>query len=68
MNYYKTQQSAGFPTAKCGVCPIKIRPQSAKTQSAGEQSAGFMCIALLSENEAIRIQSDLIKEKYIQLL
>ena len=43
MNCYKTQQSAGFPTAKCGVCPTKIQPQSAKTQSAGEQSAGFMC-------------------------
>ena len=46
---YKTQQSvgfrpqsAGFTPAKCGDCPIKIWPQSAKTQSAGEQSAGFM--------------------------
>ena len=36
-------QSAGFAPAKCGDCPIKIWPQSAKTQSAGPQSAGFMC-------------------------
>ena len=58
MNCYKTQQSAGFPTAKCGVCPIKIRPQSAKTQSAGEQSAGFMCTLI---NSKTTIQLSLFK-------
>ena len=42
-----TPQSAGFTPAKCGDCPIKIWPQSAKTQSAGPQSAGFMCMCIV---------------------